>query len=249
MNKALRYCLIAAAVSSIASPVLAANSGASAPAGAPIYEGRLTIRFNNFACSMPPCEGGLYRISTGDKELAAVGQVTLDRSSLDLGDDEHMEFVGKLWIDGNHAILLSTADEADTAGILQQLGCGVKPDPGPVLRDLSRSNSIDVSQGLRQDSSTCWPLKREMTIEGLSFSHICAASEDPAAIKRNPDLFWRGPGTSAGTELTLSAAVESKVLKEWAARNIKGDRYVVGESYRLPGQSEISCVTVEPPEN
>lgn len=133
---------------------------------------------------------------------------------------------------------------AEPSAILAQLACNGTPDPAPVLIDLARSGAIDVSAGTRQDSSTCWALTPPLALDGMSFSHVCASSEDPAAIAAHPDLFWRGPGTSPGTELALSAPVATEALEAWASKALPGDEpaYFVDESWRVSGASEISCV-------
>ncbi len=141
----------------------------------------------------------------------------------------------------------ASAFAADQTEILRQLTCAGKPNPTPILQGLAQSGSIEVSTGQRQDSSTCWVLKTPMAVDGLSFDHICASSEDPQDIADHPALFWRGPGTSAGTALSLAAPVGMEALKAWAAKTLQGGTgaYTVDESSRLSGESEISCIGYE----
>lgn len=127
--------------------------------------------------------------------------------------------------------------------IVEQLACEAEPDPLPALLALMEEERLDLEDALRADSTTCWALTPPIEAGEMTFSHICAAAEDPALIEEYPDLFWRGPGTSPGNELTLVTPADEESVQAWAMEAYPdgSPAYNVNPSYRFEGATELSC--------
>lgn len=144
---------------------------------------------------------------------------------------------------------VSAQDENETFidHAARQIACAYPPDPTAMLLYLNKTKRIDLKTGQRIDSETCWGLRPPLAIEDLSFTHICASAEDPLLIELFPRLYYRGPGTSAGTGLRLITEAERPALDEWIKRIneralIKGDtKLVVGSPSFGEGKTEVSC--------
>jgi hypothetical protein len=138
-------------------------------------------------------------------------------------------------------------DDAFTDHAARQIACAYPPDPTAMLLYLNKTKQVDLKKGERVDSETCWSLRPSLAIEGVSFTHVCASAEDPLLVELFPRLYYRGPGTSAGTGLRLITDAERPALDEWVTRiteraMVKGDtRLVVGPSSLSEGKSEVSC--------
>ncbi|MDB5538108.1 MAG: hypothetical protein JWP26_2933 [Devosia sp.] len=127
--------------------------------------------------------------------------------------------------------------------ILAQLACQKSPEPAYTLIALDRGERIAGDAALLMDSATCWPIAPELDVAGMSFSAVCASAEDPLLLEEFPDYFWRGPGTSPGTALTLVTKADLATAKTWAQANLgeTETHYTVAESYRVEGGVEIDC--------
>lgn len=130
---------------------------------------------------------------------------------------------------------------------VRQIACAYPPDPTAMLLYLNKTKHIDLKKGERIDSETCWSLRPPLAIEDVSFTHMCASAEDPLLIELFPRLYYRGPGTSAGTGLRLITDAERPALDEWTKRIneralVKGDtKLVVGAPTFAQGKAEVSC--------
>ncbi len=130
---------------------------------------------------------------------------------------------------------------------VHQIACAYPPDPTAMLLYLNKTKRIDLKKGERIDSETCWSLRPPLEIEGIAFTHICASAEDPLLIELFPRLYYRGPGTSAGTGLRLITDAERPALDGWIKRIneralVKGDtKLVVGAPSFAEGKAEVSC--------
>ena len=129
----------------------------------------------------------------------------------------------------------------------RQIACAYPPDPTAMLLYLNKTKRLDLKKGERIDSETCWPLRPPLGIEGVSFTHICASAEDPLLIELFPRLYYRGPGTSAGTGLRLITNADSAALDGWVKRIteralVKGEtKLVIGAPSTAAGKAEVSC--------
>jgi hypothetical protein len=129
----------------------------------------------------------------------------------------------------------------------RQIACAYPPDPTAMLLYLNKSKRIDLKKGQRIDSETCWTLRPSLAIEDVSFTHICASAEDPLLVELFPRLYYRGPGTSAGTGLRLITNAESAALDDWVKRIneralVKGEtKLVIGAPSFGEGKTEASC--------
>lgn len=129
----------------------------------------------------------------------------------------------------------------------RQIACAYPPDPTAMLLYLNRIKRLDLKKGERVDSETCWSLRPPLRIEGVSFTHICASAEDPLLIELFPRLYYRGPGTSAGTGLRLITDADSAALDGWVKRIneralVKGEtKLVIGAPSIAEGKAEVSC--------
>lgn len=146
--------------------------------------------------------------------------------------------------------LPSHAQEGDGPFIdhtARQIACAYPPDPTAMLLYLSKTKRLDLKKGERIDSETCWTRRPALAIEGVSFTHICASAEDPLLIELFPRLYYRGPGTSAGTGLRLITDADSAALDDWVKRIneralVKGEsKLVIGAPSFGAGKTEASC--------
>ncbi len=125
--------------------------------------------------------------------------------------------------------------------------CQSSPDPTPTLLYLSRNKHIDAKKGKRTDSETCWTIYPPLKIDGISFTHVCAASEDPLLIELFPVLYYRGPGTSPGTGMRLVTKDDKSAVDDWlkpakARLGMRGETELdIGEPTYVTGKTEISC--------
>lgn len=129
----------------------------------------------------------------------------------------------------------------------RQIACAYPPDPTATLLYLNKAKRIDLKKGERIDSETCWPVRLALKLEGVTFTHICASAEDPVLIELFPRLYYRGPGTSAGTGLRLITSVARPALDDWVKRineraMVKGEtKLVIGEASVGENRLEVSC--------
>ena len=137
----------------------------------------------------------------------------------------------------------ASADLDAVALVLEEIACTASPEPAPALQALMEARRLDLDSALRMDSTTCWALTPPIEAGDIAFSHVCAAAEDPALIEQHPDLFWRGPGTSPGTELTLVTPADEETLQAWGMANITevSPAYNIAPSYRIDDATELSC--------
>jgi len=66
-----------------------------------------------------------------------------------------------------------------------------------------------------------------------------------AFIEKFPQLYWRGPGTSAGTGLRLVTAMSLEETRDWAKRALGDGPYQVDHASWQDGKSEVSCNNLE----
>lgn len=129
----------------------------------------------------------------------------------------------------------------------RQIICRSPPDPTPSLFYLSKRKRIDLKNGQRIDSETCWPIRPPVAMDGVTFTYICAASEDPLLIELFPLLYYRGPGTSPGTGMRLVTNDDEAAVDAWIERakgrlGLSGETKLdIGEPSLVTGKTEISC--------
>jgi hypothetical protein len=134
-----------------------------------------------------------------------------------------------------------SADFAFQEHLLRQLSCIADPDPTHVLLYLAKTKRIALDTGDRADSETCWKIEPAIDLRGAAFSAICASAEDPLLIELFPRLYWRGPGTSAGTGLQLVTGMNLETASDWAKRELGNGPYQVAAAYDEEEKTEISC--------
>jgi hypothetical protein len=132
-------------------------------------------------------------------------------------------------------------DQVFADSLLEQLSCKADPDPTAVLLYLNKTKRITLDGGDKSDSETCWPIRPQLRLAKMNFTHICASAEEPLLLYLFPRLYWRGPGTSAGTGLRLITEASIEVLKPWAASALGNGPYQIDEAVSQSGKSEISC--------
>ena len=138
-------------------------------------------------------------------------------------------------------------DGSFTDHAARQIACAHPPDPTAMLLYLNKAKRIDLKNGERIDSETCWRLRPPLAIAAISFTHICGSAEDPLLIELFPRLYYRGPGTSAGTGLRLITDAERSAVDDWIKRIneralVKGEtKLVVGSPSFAAGKTEVSC--------
>jgi hypothetical protein len=129
----------------------------------------------------------------------------------------------------------------------RQIICQSAPDPTPTLFYLSRNKRIDAKKGQRTDNATCWIIYPPLKIDGISFTSICASSEDALLSELFPLFYYRGAGTSPGTGLRLVTNDDEKSVDDWLERakarlGVKGETELdIGEPTLVKGKTEISC--------
>ncbi len=132
-------------------------------------------------------------------------------------------------------------DQVVADSLLEQLSCKADPDPTAILLYLNKTKRIALDGGDKVDSETCWPIRPQLRIAKINFTHICASAEEPLLLYLFPRLYWRGPGTSAGTGLRLITETSIEDLKLWAASALGNGPYQIDEAASQSGKSEISC--------
>ena len=129
----------------------------------------------------------------------------------------------------------------------RQIICQSAPDPTPTLFYLSRNKRIDAKKGQRADGATCWVIYPPLKIDGISFTNICASSDDPLLSELFPLFYYRGAGPSPGTGLRLVTNDDEKAVDDWLERakahlGVKGETELdIGEPTLVKGKTEISC--------
>jgi hypothetical protein len=124
---------------------------------------------------------------------------------------------------GVHAARSDEGDRSLVDYLLPQLACKAAPDPTPIVLYLNKHKRIELDGGNRIDSETCWAIRPPLAVRGMEFTHICAGHEDALFIELFPRLYYRGPGTSAGTGFELvTKAPEADVLA-WVKTNVATD--------------------------
>src|SRR6185295_4605435 len=73
------------------------------------------------------------------------------------------------------------------------------------------------------DNHTCWAIKAPLAVRGMEFTHICAGHEDALFIELFPRLYYRGPGTSAGTGFELVTKAPQAEVLAWVNTNVAAD--------------------------
>lgn len=132
-------------------------------------------------------------------------------------------------------------DEAFVDHLMNQLSCRNDPDPTAALLYLNREKRISLKDGDRIDSATCWAIKPQLDVRGMRFAHICGSAEDPLLIDLFPKLYYRGPGTSAGTGLRLVTNASQSALEGWAKQELGDGPYRVEDAAFHEGKREVSC--------
>ncbi|PLP58412.1 hypothetical protein CYK37_16070 [Mesorhizobium loti] len=138
----------------------------------------------------------------------------------------------------------AAAEDSETFAehVLRQLSCKSDPDPTATLLYLNKYKRIQLNAGDRVDSQTCWALKPAFDIRSLSFTHVCASAEDPILVDLFPKLYYRGPGTSPGTELGFVTKASLEQLKTWAAKELGNEGpYRVDNASFQENEREVSC--------
>jgi hypothetical protein len=131
--------------------------------------------------------------------------------------------------------------------VARQIICRSPPDPTPTLFYLSKRKRIDLKNGQRIDSETCWAMRPPVAMDGVTFTYVCASSEDPLLIELFPLLYYRGPGTSPGTGLRLITNDDEAAVDDWIERakkrlGLSGETKLdIGEPSSVTGKTEISC--------
>jgi len=136
---------------------------------------------------------------------------------------------------------IAESPEHEVVGhIKQQLACRSDPDAVPLLTYLSQRGYISLSETKKSDSTSCWRLHRPLDMDGIAIQGVCAANEDPFMRAMYPNIFWRGPGTSAGTLLSVVTSLSVTATKSWA--NQHGiDSHDVDKSFDFSGLTKIEC--------
>jgi hypothetical protein len=143
------------------------------------------------------------------------------------------------------AVLSSPIAAAETVEnmIVEEIACRRAPDPTPILLRLLNEGRLSDEELVMADNVSCWVFAEPMTLGSVDFSHVCASHEDPAAIDQYPALYFRGPGTSAGTGIGLVAGRSSETIERWADESLDADDsgYTIEPSAMIEGGTEISC--------
>src|ERR1043166_909450 len=66
--------------------------------------------------------------------------------------------------------------------VARQIICRSPPDPTPTLFYLSKHKLIDLKNGQRTDSETCWAIRPPVEMDGVAFTYVCASSENPLLL-------------------------------------------------------------------
>lgn len=145
------------------------------------------------------------------------------------------------------ALMASPAGATEAmSSLVDMLHCNQPPEPTAGLRQLFRDGVLQEDRRLGADSTYCWSLAKPVVIEGVAFDRICGSNDDPQAISENPEIYWRGPGTSAGTGISfVTAASEATVAV--ALQDFRGNHTDIGESYFYDDGTEVSCNTISFP--
>lgn len=127
--------------------------------------------------------------------------------------------------------------------VVEQLLCKKQPQPAPIIHALAEAKLVDLEKGYGADSVSCFPLASPLPIKGMTFTSICGFDDDKQTLKQFPGIFYRGPGTSPGRELTLHSMASEAELADWyrgiggTKTNIVGTPYVTETNER----SSVTC--------
>jgi hypothetical protein len=123
--------------------------------------------------------------------------------------------------------------------VLEQLACKKDPDALPAITYLAKRRMIDLKDNVGGDSVSCYALRKPLDLGGLEVTGVCGATEEAIKHVLWPDVFYRGPGTSPGTLLSVSTPAPASKVAAWAAS--EDIAAAVGESDWFAGQTEVEC--------
>lgn len=127
--------------------------------------------------------------------------------------------------------------------VVEQLLCKKQPQPAPIIHALVEAKLVDLEKSYGADSVSCFPLASPLSIKGMAFTSVCGFEDDERTLKQFPGIFYRGPGTSPGRELTLHSMASEAELADWyrgiggTKTNIVGTPYVTETNER----SSVTC--------
>jgi len=124
--------------------------------------------------------------------------------------------------------------------VIAQMQCAIKPYPVTFAAYLAKRSLIVLKDNIGADSTSCWKLNGTYDLSGLPVSRLCVSEDDPFMVALYPDIFYRGPGTSPGTQLILITSLNEEDAKAWAAANNIASSAVTPSIY-VEGQVDITC--------
>lgn len=124
---------------------------------------------------------------------------------------------------------------------IQELGCRRTPNPTPIIRALVDAKLIRLADQKGYDSVSCWRLRQPLDLRGLAITGMCASEENQLIRQQNPKFYWRGPGTSPGTLISVATSASPATVKAWAAANLGAGKAQVDKSEAFNGMTQIEC--------
>lgn len=121
------------------------------------------------------------------------------------------------------------------------MSCVESPAPTSVLLALSRAGALVDRTGPGDDDDYCWPFARSFDWHGISFTALCAVTDDAEAVAGYPELYWSG-SLAPWTEVWLLTATSAEALRLWADDNLpSGSQYEIDRLGDGPQKSALSC--------
>lgn len=124
--------------------------------------------------------------------------------------------------------------------MLTQLRCAQAPQPTPSVAWLARERYIYLPSMDGYDSISCWDLQKPFSLAGLPIVGLCVSEDDPFLHDLYPDVYWRGPGTSPGTQIVFHSSASLPYVRDWARRH-GVDPSQVEESDFFDGRITVGC--------
>jgi hypothetical protein len=121
--------------------------------------------------------------------------------------------------------------------VIDELRCFHEPDVTDALEALHDAGFL-VGDFEGYDSISCWPLREPIRIHGIDFTRLCASNHDTDVILSHPDIYWRGPGTSAGTGIGLLTTDKNALTQ---LDTFGSDDLAIKDDYFYEGEIAVRC--------
>lgn len=131
-------------------------------------------------------------------------------------------------------------DGIAATSIMTELSCVREPNGLPAAAYLAKTQLIKLNRNVGFDSVSCWKLSRSFDLQGLSVEGFCTATEDALMHILWPDVFYRGPGTSPGSLVSVSTSASEQAVRNWADTN-RLSNVQITKNIWFEGYTSVEC--------